>query len=339
MRSVYSTKLRCFSRIVGGIVFVHHQFFDDADQHAAALRGWDQRYDQIGPGAFRSAVKQIELNGVHLFHESANLRVVQRGHLPPDQMTFGVPLTGAGAFTFGGARIDRGAFVMAPGGEPFEFHSPDEMSLVGVVIGSDMLQGIADSAGVDLTDALFRRTVVDIPNAACARAGLQIAALLESVLAQPDAFDDARAQQALRSRVGEVLVDLLAYHVPASTNRLTHACQSDIVRRIHDFVIEHPEEPFDIQSLCTQLRVSRRTVQNSFQAVVQTNPLTYVRSLRLSQVRRLLLDTRQADLSVSDAAVQWGFVHLGHFANAYKAQFGELPSQTARRSSRASITR
>jgi len=46
--------------------------------------------------------------------------------------------------------------------------------------------------------------------------------------------------------------------------------------------------------------------------------------------RSLLLDTRVAELSVSDAAAQWGFVHLGHFANAYKAQFGEPPSHTVR---------
>ena len=315
-------------------MYVHHQFFEDADEHAAALRGWEQRYDQIGSGVFRSAVKQIELDGVQVFHESANLRVVQRGQLPPNHMTFGIPLAGAGAFAFGGVRIDRGAFVMAQGGMPFEFHSPDDMALIGVVVDSNMLQGVADCAGVDIDDSLFRRSVIDIPNAACTRAGLQFATLLERVLAQPDAYSDAHAQRAVRSQVGEMLVDLLAYHVPAPPNRLTYACQADIVRRIHDFVINHPEEPIDIQSLCTQLRVSRRTVQNSFQAVVQTNPLAYVRSLRLAQVRRLLLDTRQADLSVSDAAAQWGFVHLGHFANAYKAQFGELPSHTARRTSR-----
>ena len=44
-------------------------------------------------------------------------------------------------------------------------------------------------------------------------------------------------------------------------------------------------------------------------------------------------------LPISDAAARWGFIHLGHFANAYKAQFGELPSTTARRSVRAAKTR
>ncbi|RQQ04949.1 helix-turn-helix domain-containing protein [Burkholderia stagnalis] len=320
-------------------MFVHHQSFDDADQHANALRGWEQRYDQIGSGAYRSVVKQVALDGVQLFQEAANVRVHQRGRLPPGQTVFGIPLTGAGAFAFGGARIEHGAIVMARGGTPFELHCPGDMSLICVVVDAELALHISDAASVKLDDRLFRHGVVGMPNAACVRAGLQIATLLERVLASPAAFDAPHTQQALRGEVGDVLAELLAYRVPAPANRLTHACRADIVRRVHDYVIDHPEEPVDIQRLCAQLRVSRRTMQNSFQSIVQTGPLSYMRSLRLAQVRRLLLDRRQADLPISDAAAQWGFIHLGHFANAYKAQFGELPSATARRAAHHAKTR
>ncbi|PCE32421.1 helix-turn-helix domain-containing protein [Burkholderia ubonensis] len=320
-------------------MFVHHQQFDDADRHAEALRGWDQRYDQIGPGAYRSVVKQAALDGMQLFQETANVRIIQRGRLPPGHTVFGIPLTGAGAFAFGGTRIEHGAIVMAQGGAPFELHSPDDMSVICVVVDADLLQQVADAAGIGLDDSVFRRGVVDMPQAVCRRTGLRIATLLERVLSAPAVFDDPQAQRALRGEVGDVLADLLAYRVPAPPNRLTHACRADIVRRVHDYVIDHPEEPVDIQSLCAQLRVSRRTMQNSFQSVVQTGPLSYMRSLRLAQVRRLLLDTRQADLPIAEAAARWGFIHLGHFANAYKAQFGELPSMTARRSARSTKMR
>ncbi|AWV02304.1 AraC family transcriptional regulator [Burkholderia sp. JP2-270] len=320
-------------------MFVFHEMFDDADQHADALRGWNQRYDQIGSGAYRSVVKHAVLDGIELFQEAANVRIIQRGRLPPGHTVFGMPLTGSGAFAFGGARIDRGTMVMARGGAPFELHSPDDMSLIGVVVDAELLQQVEDAADVRLDDAALRRGVVDLPTAMLMRASMQIATQLERVLSSPDTFDDTRAQRELRGDIGNVLVDLLTYRMPEPSNRLTHACRADIVRRVHDYVIDHPEAPVDVLSLCAQLRVSRRTMQNSFQSVVQTSPLHYVRSLRLSQVRRMLLDTRQADLPISDAAARWGFIHLGHFANAYKAQFGELPSATARRSVRAAKTR
>jgi len=312
-------------------VRVFHQMFDDADRHAEALRGWDQRYDQIGSGSYRSAVKHAMLDGVQLFQETANVRIIQRGRLPPGHTVFGMPLTGSGTFAFGDSRMERGTIVMARGGAPFELHSPDDMSLIGVVVDATLMQQIEDAADVRLDERALRRGVVDVPVTARERASVQLATLLERVLSAPDTFDAARAQSELRGEVGNVLVDLLTYRMPGPPNRLTHACHADIVRRVHDYVIEHPEAPVDILSLCTQLRVSRRTMQNSFQSVVQTGPLNYTRALRLAQVRRLLLDTRQSDLPISEAAARWGFIHLGHFANAYKAQFGELPSTTARR--------
>jgi transcriptional regulator GlxA family with amidase domain len=82
--------------------------------------------------------------------------------------------------------------------------------------------------------------------------------------------------------------------------------------------------------LCQRLQVSRRTVQNSFRSVAETTPLNYLRSVRLNGVRRALMSTPASHLSIGDAAAQWGFYHLSHFAEEYQALFAELPSQTAR---------
>jgi AraC family transcriptional regulator, ethanolamine operon transcriptional activator len=82
--------------------------------------------------------------------------------------------------------------------------------------------------------------------------------------------------------------------------------------------------------LCKRLRVSRRTVQNSFQSVTETNPVNYIRSVRLNGVRRELMSTTPQQLSIGDAAAKWGFFHLSHFASEYQELFLELPSQTQR---------
>jgi AraC family ethanolamine operon transcriptional activator len=55
-----------------------------------------------------------------------------------------------------------------------------------------------------------------------------------------------------------------------------------------------------------------------------------LRNLRLNAVRRRLLATTVAELSVSTAALDAGFEHLGRFAGSYRMLFGEAPSRTAR---------
>jgi hypothetical protein len=45
-------------------MYANYETFEDADRHAHALTGWEQRYDQVGEGAFRSTVKQVSVAGV-----------------------------------------------------------------------------------------------------------------------------------------------------------------------------------------------------------------------------------------------------------------------------------
>jgi len=87
-----------------------------------------------------------------------------------------------------------------------------------------------------------------------------------------------------------------------------------------------------VADLCIELGVSRRTLQYSFQDVLNLNPVKFLRAIRLNAVRRAL---KSADANgretVADVAARWGFWHLSHFAAEYKAMFDELPSETLKR--------
>ena len=60
-------------------------------------------------------------------------------------------------------------------------------------------------------------------------------------------------------------------------------------------------------------------------------PTAYLIRLRLHRVRRALLAARRGSTTVSSAALEFGFWHFGEFSRAYRDCFGELPSQTLRR--------
>ncbi|MFY8217090.1 MAG: helix-turn-helix domain-containing protein [Chthoniobacterales bacterium] len=48
--------------------------------------------------------------------------------------------------------------------------------------------------------------------------------------------------------------------------------------------------------------------------------------MRLCKARREILGSGYRNLSVTDAAMAWGFNHLGRFSAEYRQFFGELPS-------------
>jgi AraC family ethanolamine operon transcriptional activator len=104
-----------------------------------------------------------------------------------------------------------------------------------------------------------------------------------------------------------------------------------MVRTCHEIVLSgHPDHPLRIEELCLRLHTSRRTLQGSFNRVTATSPVVYMRNLRLNAARQRLMSSAAKELSVSQAAAEAGFDHLGHFAGEYKALFGEVPSQTPR---------
>ena len=77
--------------------------------------------------------------------------------------------------------------------------------------------------------------------------------------------------------------------------------------------------------------MSERTLQYAFKEVMGLTPLTYVIRLRLNRVRQALVAATHGSTTVSAEALRWGFWHFGDFSRAYKACFGEAPSETLRR--------
>ena len=61
-------------------------------------------------------------------------------------------------------------------------------------------------------------------------------------------------------------------------------------------------------------------------------PATYLRRLRLNQVRRLLRQPRVGDTPtrVTETALEHGFWHLGRFSFHYRELFGESPLESRR---------
>lgn len=107
------------------------------------------------------------------------------------------------------------------------------------------------------------------------------------------------------------------------------------VKRVVDAIHARPEHPYTAASLAAVAQVGVRRLQEGFREHVGMSPTAYLREVRLVRVREELRrgagELRDAGApTVGEIAYRWGFAHLGRFAAAYRARFGESPSQTLR---------
>jgi AraC-like DNA-binding protein len=104
------------------------------------------------------------------------------------------------------------------------------------------------------------------------------------------------------------------------------------VKRALERIEEHPEFPLTIEKLANDVGVSVRALQQGFHDLVGCSPMAYLREVRLNRAREALASADpQSGASVTDIALDWGFMHLGRFSVEYRRRFGESPSQTLRR--------
>lgn len=103
-----------------------------------------------------------------------------------------------------------------------------------------------------------------------------------------------------------------------------------VVRRAIDLMEAHPKQALTTDELARSLSVGVRTLQEGFRRYIGCSPMAYLRDVRLQRIHDVLSTGSPGADSVTEVALDWGFFHLGRFAAAYRAKFGESPSQTLR---------
>lgn len=100
-----------------------------------------------------------------------------------------------------------------------------------------------------------------------------------------------------------------------------------LLERAEQFMAENLDEPLSLERVCLNARCRTRRLVYCFKAQFEVGPVRYSKILRLNAVHRRLLRAK-GDISIFDAAADFGFWHMGHFGADYKHMFGVTPSQT-----------
>jgi AraC-like DNA-binding protein len=136
----------------------------------------------------------------------------------------------------------------------------------------------------------------------------------------------------LRELEQAVIVSFLATNEHPYSRKLTEPPPGAAPRQVRlaeEFIEAHWREAITIEKLVEATGISARVLFRAFRQHRGCTPMEFAKQVRLQRARQML---SASDASVTAVAFACGFLSTGHFARAYREAFGELPSETIRRS-------
>jgi AraC-like DNA-binding protein len=101
-----------------------------------------------------------------------------------------------------------------------------------------------------------------------------------------------------------------------------------LAHNVEAYLAAAETQPVHVSELCAAFRVSRRGLHRAFHDAFGIGPVTFLRHKRLCAIHSALKDSSPGETTVTEIALQHGFVELGRFSQYYRALFGEYPSET-----------
>ncbi|MDK3075296.1 helix-turn-helix domain-containing protein [Sedimentitalea sp. JM2-8] len=124
--------------------------------------------------------------------------------------------------------------------------------------------------------------------------------------------------------------------VQPTRNLQTYAYRTEkIAKQVEDYIHDNFREALTMTQISEELGYSLRVMQKSFRARKGMSVRSFLSAVRLDAMHAALVAAKPG-MTVTRAAVDAGLFHLGRSSAAYRAQYGELPSETFDRHSRAS---
>lgn len=222
------------------------------------------------------------------------------------------------------------AGVFMPG-RPVVIDSGEDFAQVSVMIPRDQLQReLENLLDRELARPLEFTGDVDLTTPG-ARTMLKVLRMVD------DASGDeggVLAHPLATQRLEQVLLDSLLFAQPHNyAEELTAprpAAGHRPISQAAELLRSNPERPWTVGELASAVSVSVRSLQEGFRRSLDASPMTYLQQVRLEMVHEELAAAAPGTQTVTEVAARWGFLHLGRFAAAYRAQFSERPSETLR---------
>lgn len=304
--------------------------FDDFDAQSEALRIYDQEYIKTSTDRFQGRFASAFLDhGVSVHHETMNSAMNCRVSCLDGLIGFGVSL-GQSQVVANGVEVGRNDVIITRPGSELNLDVPPE--------GAEFLVLAVDLPALEslvCTDAGLEYLRPDSREVSLLRAEYMANAVEAGGMAMLQAAARAPAQWRPHGAAGALAAGTVAaLDLDAGLGGVrerTHAKKSAAVLAAARDALSVMEE-FDYATLAAATGKSPRLIQMAFAEHLRTTPTRYFRAVRLHRARNALLAGGGArPATISNVAAAHGFWNWSRFAQLYRRQFGETPSETRAR--------
>ena len=300
----------------------------DADELAQKALDWNLELRQLQPGAFKADVTIVPLGHLLICRGRYNTTLLQRGTMPDDCITVSRPTRSSEPLLYRGHTIaENEVFVAGPSAEGFMVNRGLHV-FTTISVRLDFLQ-----SQPWLGDTLRAKRGAVTVYAPGADWGTEFLQSAEWLLDAIDCYPQALGTADVLGGMSDVLLARISTlgAAPISDDREMRAARRAAVMRAREYIDAHLTQPIRLSDLCEYARAQARSLEYGFREVLGISPMSYVRSMRLHNARRLLQSTAVRTRSTSDIAMDCGFWHLSQFSVDYKKFFAESPSVTHKR--------
>ena len=292
-------------------------------------KAWQVDFLKIEKGRFASTLFQVIDPEFQIGHVKFNLGVKQEGTSPPGVWTF--------AFVIGEPTYWRNYVVQA---ESVIIYAPDsEINAVSsanfevVVFSIPEKQLIKIANKSNLSGFLQKLRDDELLKSHGKEWGKIRKRLLKEMKILTSAKNLSLLNESkhfLKNKLSYQLVHLMS-KLKKSTLKVSNKSRLKLLSEVERFMLNNMTEHIALKDIVDHVQRSERTLLYAFKKRFGISPMAYFKILKLNRVYHALREGIE-EKPIAKLARESGFWHMGQFSKDYKKFYGELPSETIKKS-------
>ncbi len=164
---------------------------------------------------------------------------------------------------------------------------------------------------------------------------LSVVNFIKSTLETAMKFPHLRESLLIKSNIEEIsalyITDLIADGLNIPINKKNTSPDSDLVVKAEELMEENPAQYFSIKDIAEMAFTTPRNLQLAFKKHRTYSPMKFLKEKKFHWARKLILNA-QPESTIKSIVLSAGILDINRFSKHYKQLFGELPSETLRKS-------